>query len=348
MKLVDEYKGVIIPRNLDFKEYEYIIFEDFANLPHPPLRAKSLSMKGLKAVADYIRTGSIIEACVNNYSGINRTDPPKKILDRLYDAPAYRTHLHYVLWISARKYQHNLYFKINGEDVIPCEHFKNYFCNIEFKSKELDTKMYGSITQKDDYNINLSNPHLFRREQEIIGTNRDGSSPDRIKKSKVRQISEIPARVLNNPSLVNYDTIRDMTDEEFRLHMLDIHLKNIHLIALDDEEKATDRIKASDIVLKIVGAYQLYNEQKKPESKHIHIHQNTQSMIERLKEIDLEMKNILSSDELETLRDNNVYIQPKKELTSKHEARAAGGNKTFAREKFIRDNEEMNLDINDE
>ena len=332
---------ILLPKGLDYPKLEKPIYKDFQNLPFVPNRPPKSSIKALKMVKTYIETGSLIKAVTHHYTVENYTESPEKLFKRFYQTSNNQNLIMYVMWIVARKLPHNIYFKVNGEDVVPCKQMEEYLFNVEFKEQALNTALWHGVTGTDIGTIKMRYPNLARREVTVAQQTKTGEPYPQTKTQKVRKVDEIPSRILNNPALVgNYDDLRTLSDEEFRLRMMDIHIKNIHLIALDDEEKAADRIKSSDIILKIIGAYQLYNEQRKPEAKHIHVYQNEKDMLDRLREIDQEMKAVLSSKEYTQLREAGVTLQPEKEPSVTYKPTASSENKTFAKEKDDRANDQ--------
>lgn len=292
-------------------EVEQRLFTDLLTIKIEPSKAYNVSTTVLTFLVHYFKTADVHYATKMAHPHKNNTyeKVPEKNIEAIFGTQsAYYAVIHYI-YEAIKKLKRDGYLKLSGtvinrksinkqwldwflkEETLfeypPINASINFYKTTPTAFTNNDAhKFYidpsDITTAKDDLVVDKDNKKLSKKQkQKELSTTRDQAYP-------IRPLT--PDELINNsikemPHIAGlHRSFENLSDEEVRKAVIGIHTTNLHFIALDDESKTADRIKASETVLKLVGAFEIDNKQKSEALKTAFENEDVKAIIQAIKE----------------------------------------------------------------
>jgi hypothetical protein len=239
----------------------------------------------VKWFAEYLKTADFYESYwrtgESNLKSREQSDKKASIV--LRQARVWVT-WKYLLYRIMKRVRAGLYFKIMEETFLPEDihpTFLTWMVQRElFGDEGMNRRM--DVFEKNVTVHKIGSPTTNTHATTVRRVNGKSVKSSAITVEAVPITEALPDNLKKMPIIGGLDKdVSEMDLEAYRRHLTNVHVGNLHLIALSDEERSSDRIKASEIILKHVGAFELDNNQKKAQTQ---IPEETVKLLEYLKE----------------------------------------------------------------
>lgn len=265
-------------------EIERTFFREFLTLTNVPNKSEvsSINEDKVKWFCEYLKTADLYEAYwrTGHPDLESREKVPKKVGVRLREASTWLT-WKYLLWRTMKRIRAGLYVKILDDIFLP-DDIHPQFLNWMKRDNLFGDQGMCKRLQVFEVGVNkITNPLSTPQRTAVKKSSNKADKSSKITVESVPISEAIPANLKKMPIIGGLDKdVSELDIETYRRHLTNIHVGNLHLIALSDEERSADRIKASEIILKHVGAFELDNKQKTK----VEIPEETVKLLEYLQE----------------------------------------------------------------
>jgi hypothetical protein len=285
-------------------EVEKRLFNDILTIEIEPKRKYNVSSTLQTFAIEYFKTADIYYATkmAHPHKNTSYEIPPEKNIESIINTSSgYYALIHYIYEVI-KKLKRNGYLKLGGV-IIDQQSIHKDWLKWFLKDDQLFTyppinasiNFYKeTVTQFQDNH----SPHHARVTGGTLKVDKDNNkldTPEKIDLRSTTRAADYPIKELSPSELINNSILRNpeilalhesfahLDTKEVQKKIMAIHATNLHFIALDDEERTSDRIKASEIMLKIAGAFELDNKQKGEALKAAFTNDDVHTIVEGIK-----------------------------------------------------------------
>jgi len=295
-------------------DIETSLFSELLQTTTVPKLRSQMSAIRLRFLLAYFKTADIERAYLESYGAVEEGYDVHALIKNTVQPHTMWVYTKALIYTVIKKLRRNDYVKLYGEiidmDTIHSD-WKSWLMTKDlFESKAVNTDLdfYRTISHQ------VTNSRL-KTDTYVVDENNNPINPTRVVEKTSKRDQNVYTRPLLPEELINnaiakrpeiaalHHAFEDITHEDLRKKVIAAHLTNLHFIAFDDEEKASDRIHASKEIIKVMGGYELDNRQKGDALKHAIESEGVKELLEAIKQKSLEIQRYLPVEDAQVVND---------------------------------------------